>query len=115
MSLNKVMLIGRLGKKPEVKYTETGRAVCNFSVATSESWKDKNGEKKENTEWHNVVVWGKLAETCTQYLDKGRQTFIEGKMQTRSWEDENGFKRYTTEVNASSVQFLGGATVNGQS
>ncbi|MBC8554715.1 MAG: single-stranded DNA-binding protein [Candidatus Brocadiales bacterium] len=113
MSLNKAMLIGRLGHKPEVKYTETGKAVCNFSVATSENWKDKNGEKKENTEWHNIVVWGKLAETCGQYLDKGRQVFIEGKMQTRSWEDEHAQKRHSTEVNADSVQFLGGMALNG--
>jgi single-strand DNA-binding protein len=108
MSINKVMLIGRLGQDPELKYTPSGSAVCNFSLATSESWTDKSGQKQEKTEWHRVVVWGKLAELCNQYLAKGRQAFIEGSLQTRQWDDKSGQKRYTTEINAKNVQFLGG-------
>ncbi len=108
MSINKVILIGRLGQDPELKYTPSGSAVCNFSMATSESWTDKQGQKQERTEWHRIVVWGKLAELCNQYLSKGRQAFIEGALQTRQWEDNNGQKRYTTEINAKNVQFLGG-------
>lgn len=110
MSINKVMLIGRLGQDPELKYTPSGAAVCNFSLATTESWADKNGQKQERTEWHRVVVWGKLAELCNQYLAKGRQAFVEGSLQTRSWDGKDGTKRYTTEINAKSVQFLGGAS-----
>lgn len=110
MSINKVMLIGRLGQDPELKYTPSGAAVCNFSLATTESWADKNGQKQERTEWHRVVVWGKLAELCNQYLAKGRQAFVEGSLQTRSWDAKDGTKRYTTEINAKSVQFLGGAS-----
>lgn len=106
MSLNKVMLIGRLGQDPELKYTPSGSAVCNFSMATSESWTDKSGQKQEKTEWHRIVVWGKLAELCNQYLGKGRQAFVEGKLQTRSWDDKEGVKKYTTEVMANTVQFL---------
>ena len=109
MSVNKVILLGRLGQDPELKYTPSGAAVCNFSMATSESWTDKNsGQKQERTEWHRVVVWGKLAELCNQYLSKGRQAFVEGRLQTRSWEDKQGQKRYTTEINAATVQFIGG-------
>ena len=84
-------------------------AVCNFSLATGDTWTDKNGQKQERTEWHRVVVWGKLAELCGQYLGKGRQAYIEGALQTRSWEGKDGQKRYTTEINAKTVQFLGGA------
>jgi len=110
MSVNKVILLGRLGQDPELKYTPSGAAVCNFSLATSESWTDKNsGQKQEKTEWHRIVVWGKLAELCNQYLSKGRQAFLEGKLQTRSWEDQSGNKKYTTEIVASTVQFIGGA------
>lgn len=112
MSVNKVIILGRLGQDPELKYTPSGTAVCNFSLATSESWTDKSGQKQEKTEWHRIVVWGKLAELCNQYLTKGRQAFIEGKLQTRSWEDKDGSKRYATEVLASTVQFIGGATAN---
>jgi len=112
MSLNKVMVIGRLGKDPELRYTPGGASVCNFSVATSESWTDKSGQKQEKTEWHRIVVWGKLAELCNQYLAKGRQCFVEGKLQTRSWDDQQGNKKYTTEVMANTVQFLGGAQTN---
>ena len=109
MSVNKVILLGRLGQDPELKYTPSGAAVCNFSLATSESWSDKNsGQKQERTEWHRVVVWGKLAELCNQYLAKGRQAFVEGRLQTRSWDDKSGQKRYTTEINATTVQFIGG-------
>ena len=106
--INKVILVGRLGQDPEIRYTQGGAAVANFSVATSQEWKDKNtGEKMENTEWSRVVVWNKLAEICGEYLEKGRQVYIEGRMQTRSWEDKDGATRYTTEVIANHVMFLG--------
>jgi len=108
MSVNKVIIVGRLGQDPEMKYTPSGAAVCNFTVATSESWADKSGQKQERTEWHRVVVWGKLAELCNQYLAKGRQCYLEGSLQTRSWDAKDGSKRYTTEINARTVQFLGG-------
>lgn len=109
MSINKVILIGRLGQDPELKYTPSGAAVANFSIATSESWTDKSGQKQERTEWHRIVVWGKLAELCNQYLAKGRQCFVEGSLQTRSWDDQqSGQKRYMTEINARNIQFLGG-------
>lgn len=110
MSVNKVIIVGRLGQDPELKYTPSGAAVCNFSVATTESWADKSGQKQERTEWHRVVVWGKLGELCNQYLAKGRQVYLEGSLQTRSWDGKDGTKRYTTEVNAKNIQFLGGAT-----
>jgi single-strand DNA-binding protein len=110
MSVNKVILLGRLGQDPELKYTPGGSAVCNFSLATTESWTDKGGQKQEKTEWHRIVVWGKLAELCNQYLAKGRQAFLEGRLQTRSWDDKDGQKRYTTEILASTVQFIGGPT-----
>ncbi len=108
VGVNKVFLIGRLGTDPEVRYTSNGGAVANFNVATNESWTDKAGQKQEKTEWHRIVVWGKLAELCGQYLSKGRQIFVEGKLQTRDWQDKEGQKRYTTEIVAQSVQFLGG-------
>jgi single-strand DNA-binding protein len=109
MSINKVILIGRLGQDPELKYMPSGMAICNFSLATSESWKDKNsGQKQEKTEWHRVVVWAKQAEFCQQYLAKGRQVYIEGKLQTRTWDDKSGGKRSTTEIVAQTVQFIGG-------
>lgn len=108
MSVNKVILLGRLGQDPELRYISSGAAVCNFSLATNEVWVDKNGQKQEKTEWHRIVIWGKQAEHCNQYLRKGSQVFIDGKIQTRQWEDQNGQKRYTTEVNANNVQFLGG-------
>ncbi len=110
MSVNKVILVGRLGQNPEVKYTPAGAPVANFSVATSESWTDKSGQKQEKTEWHRIVVWGKLAELCGQYLSKGRQAYIEGRLQTRQWQDKDGQTKYTTEVLAQTVQFLGGTT-----
>lgn len=106
--VNKAILIGRLGNDPEVRYTTNGGAVANFNVATNESWTDKSGQKQERTEWHRVVVWGKLAELCSQYLSKGRQCYLEGRIQTRDWTDKDGQKRYTTEIIAQTVQFLGG-------
>jgi single-strand DNA-binding protein len=109
MSVNKVILVGRLGQNPEVRYTPSGAAVANFSVATNENWVDKaSGQKQEKTEWHKVVVWGKTAENCNQYLSKGRQVYIEGRLQTRQWQDKDGQTKYTTEVQAQTVQFLGG-------
>lgn len=108
-SVNKVIVIGNLGKDPEVRYTQGGKAVANFSVAVNESWKDKDGNKQEKTEWINVVVWDKLAENCGKYLAKGRQAYIEGKLQTRKWQDKDGNDRWTTEVVANNVVFLSGA------
>src|SRR3989339_1491567 len=105
--LNKAMIIGRLGRDPEIRYTPGGVAVANFSVATSEEWKDKeSNEKKERTEWHRIVAFGKLGEICGEYLSKGKQIYVEGRIQTRSWEDKDGNKKYTTEIVASDVQFL---------
>ena len=106
--VNKVMIVGHLGNDPEVKMLSSGQSVARFSVATSESWTGKDGQKQEKTEWHRVVVWNKLAELCGKYLAKGRQVYAEGRLQTSSWEDQQGQKRYTTEVIASTVQFLGG-------
>lgn len=106
--VNKVILIGRLGSDPEVRYTSNGGAVANFNMATNESWTDKSGQKQERTEWHRIVVWGKLGELCGQYLSKGRQAFVEGRLQTREWQDKEGGKRYTTEIVAQNIQFLGG-------
>jgi single-strand DNA-binding protein len=108
MSVNKVILVGNLGKDPEVRFTNTGNAVANFSIATSEVWNDRDGKRQERTEWHNIVVWGKQAEHCGQYLAKGRQVYIEGSIRTRSYDDKSGNKRYVTEVVAQRVQFLGG-------
>ena len=108
-SLNKVMLIGNLGADPEVRYTQSGSAVANFRIATSESWTDKNtGQRQERTEWHRIVVWGRQAEHCGEYLRKGRSVFVEGRIETREWEDREGNKRWTTEVKAQNVTFLGG-------
>jgi len=107
--INKVILIGNLGRDPELRYTQNGQPVANFSLATSENWTDKtSGEKVEKTEWHRIVVWGRTAEHCSQYLAKGRTVYIEGRLQTRDWEDKEGQKRSTTEINAQTVQFLGG-------
>lgn len=112
MSVNKVILLGRLGQDPELKYTPSGAAVCNFSMATSENWTDKGGQKQDKTEWHRIVVWAKLAELCNQYLSKGRQAYVEGRLQTRSWDDKSGNKRYTTEIVASTIQFIGGPSAD---
>jgi single-strand DNA-binding protein len=111
--VNKVILIGNLGKDPEVRFTPSGAAVSNFNIATNESWTDKSGQKQERTEWHRIVVWGKLAELCGEYLKKGRQCYVEGRLQTREWTDKEGKKNYTTEVVAQSVQFLGGGAGGG--
>jgi single-strand DNA-binding protein len=106
--VNKAILIGNLGRDPELRYTQSGQAVVNFTLATSENWNDKSGERVERTEWHRIVVWGKVGEVCAQYLSKGRTVYVEGRIQTREWEDKDGNKRNTTEINAQTVQFLGG-------
>jgi len=112
-SLNQVQLIGRLGQDPELRYTQSQVAVCNFSLATNEVFNDGKGEKKETTEWHRVNAWGKRAETCSQYLSKGREVFVQGRLQTRKWTDSEGVNRYTTEVVAKDVKFLGSKDGNG--
>jgi single-strand DNA-binding protein len=105
-SLNKVILIGRLGKDPEMRFTPSGRAVTNFTMATSDYWMDQNNERQERTEWHRIVVWAKLAETCAKILSKGKLVYIEGRLQTRAWDDRDGNKRYTTEIVANAMQIL---------
>lgn len=112
-SLNKVILIGRLGDDPEVRYTQSNTAVANISLATSEKYKDKSGEMKEDTEWHRIILWSKLAETAQEYLKKGSQVCFEGKLQTRSWEDKEGQTKYTTEIVAYSMVMLGSKGSNG--
>jgi single-strand DNA-binding protein len=107
-SVNKVILIGNLGRDPELRYTKSGQAVANFSLATNERWTDKEGAQQERTEWHRIVAWGKTGELCAQYLAMGRTTYVEGRLQTREYEDKEGIKRYTTEVIATNVTFLGG-------
>jgi len=115
-SVNKVILIGNLGKDPEVRYMPSGRAVANVTLATSDSWKDKNtGEKQERTEWHNVVFYSPLAEIAGQYLRKGSSVFVEGRLQTRKWQDKNGQDRYTTEIIANEMKMLGGRGGSGGS
>jgi single-strand DNA-binding protein len=106
--VNKVILVGNLGTDPELRYTPSGKAVANFSLATNEQWTNKDGEKEERTEWHRIVAWGRLGEICGEYLSKGSQIYIEGKIQTRAWEDRDGNKRYTTEIIAQAMQMLGG-------
>jgi single-strand DNA-binding protein len=108
-SVNKVILVGNLGKDPEVRFTPSGRAVAKFPVATTDSWVDQESGRQERTEWHNIVVWGKQAESCGQYLAKGRQVYIEGSIRSRSYDDKDGNKRYITEIVAQRVQFLGGS------
>jgi len=105
--VNKVILVGNLGSDPQVRYTPGGQAVANFNIATSERFNNKAGEKEERTEWHRIVAWGKLAEICQQYLKKGKQVYIEGRLQTRQWEDQQGQKRQTTEIVAQNMQMLG--------
>ena len=112
--VNKVILVGRLGRDPEVRYTPSGTAVANFSIATSEQWTNKDGEKQERTEWHKIVAWKRLGEICGEYLHKGSQIYIEGRLQTRDWEDRDGNKRYTTEVIAQNMQMLGSANKEGR-
>ena len=108
MGVNKVILIGNLGANPEMRMTQGGQAVANLRIATSERWTDKSGQKQESTEWHRVVLFGKQAEVVGQYLTKGRQIYIEGRIQTRTWQDQAGQKRYTTEIVAQNFQFIGG-------
>jgi single-strand DNA-binding protein len=107
-SVNKVILVGNLGKDPEIRYAPSGDAICNVTLATTDSWKDKaSGEKKELTEWHRVVFFGKLAEIAGQYLKKGSQVYVEGSLRTRKWQDQSGQDRYTTEIRADQMQMLG--------
>ena len=118
-SVNKAIIIGNLGRDPEVRYTQSGRAMTRFSVATTETWTDRDNGRQERTDWHNIVVWGKQAETCGQYLSKGQQVYIEGSIRPRSYEDKDGNTRYTTDIEARRVQFLssrdGGGARSGQS
>lgn len=114
-SLNKVILIGHLGADPELRFTKGGQSTCELRLATSESWKDKDGTRQERTEWHRVVVWGKTAEICAKYLAKGRLACVEGRIQTRTYEDKQGQKRYVTEIIATDVRFLGGGGGKGGS
>lgn len=107
MSINKVILVGNVGKDPEVRYLDSGVAVANFPFATSETYKNKNGEKVTTTEWHNIVLWRGLAEVVEKYVTKGSQLYLEGKIRTRSWDDRDGNKRYTTEIVADTMQMLG--------
>ena len=109
MSVNKVILVGNLGKDPELRYTASGTAVANFSLATTERYKDRDGNSQEKTEWHNIVVWRQLAEICGKYLTKGKQVYLEGKIQTRSYDDRDGNKRYITEIVVDQMQMLGRA------
>lgn len=106
--INKAIIVGNLGADPDMRYTPSGQGVCELRVATTETWKDKNDQKQERTEWHRVVVWGKQAESCSKYLSKGRQVYVEGSIQTRTYDDKDGNKRYVTEIKASEVKFLGG-------
>jgi single-strand DNA-binding protein len=106
--VNKVILVGNLGADPDMRYTPSGQGVCELRLATSESWNDKNGQRQERTEWHRIVVWGKRAEVCSKYLSKGRQVYVEGRIQTRTYDDKDGNKRYITEIIAADVQFLSG-------
>jgi single-strand DNA-binding protein len=114
-SVNKVILVGNLGRDPEVRYMPNGEAVCNFSIATTDSWKDKNGQKQERTEWHNIVMYRKLAEIAGEYLKKGRPVYVEGRLQTRKWQTKEGQDRYTTEIIADQMQMLGGRDSGGSS
>ncbi len=113
--MNKVMLIGNLGKDPEIRYTQAGSAVANFSLATTDRWTDKQGNRQEKTEWHDIVVFDRLADLAQNYLNKGKSIYVEGRLQTRSWEDQQGQKRYRTEVVANVIQFLDSKTSDGDS
>ena len=109
MSVNKVILVGNLGRDPEIRFLGSGTGVCKFSIATSDRWRDKeSGDMKERTEWHNITVWGKQGEDCHKYLSKGRQVYVEGSIRTTTYDDKQGQKRYFTEIVAQRVQFLGG-------
>jgi single-strand DNA-binding protein len=113
-SVNKVLLVGNLGRDIELRYTSGGTAVGNLGLATTDVWTDKNGQRQEKTEWHRVVLWGKTAETLQEYLLKGRQIYVEGRLQTRQWDDRDGNKRYTTEIRADRVVLLGGRGSEGR-
>ncbi len=113
-SVNKAILVGNLGADPEIRYTPGGSAVANFNMATQEQWTGKDGERNERTEWHRIVAWGRLGEICGEYLHKGSQVYIEGRLQTRSWEDREGNKRYTTEIVAQNMQMLGSPSRGGK-
>jgi len=113
-SVNKVILVGNLGKDPESRFLPDGGAVCNFSVATTDKWKDKSGEQQERTEWHRISTFAKLAEICGEYLKKGSQVYIEGRLQTRKWQDKEGHDRYTTEIVADRMQMLGSRAGGGE-
>jgi len=104
--INKVILIGNLGADPEIRYTQSGTPVVNFRVATTERWKGQDGQQQEQTEWHNIVAWRRLAEICAEFLSKGSKVYIEGKLQTRKWQDQNGNDRFTTEIVAKDMQML---------
>jgi single-strand DNA-binding protein len=110
-SVNKAIIVGNLGKDPEVKFLTNGDAVCSFSIATTDSWKDKAGQKQEKTEWHNIVMYRKLAEIAGEYLKKGSPVYVEGALQTRKWTNKEGQDKYTTEIVANSMQMLGGKTL----
>lgn len=112
-SVNKVILIGNLGKDPEIRYTPSGQAVASFSMATTRKWRDKDGNPQEQTDWHNIVVWGRQAENANQYLKKGNPVYIEGRIQTRSYDDRDGQKRWITEIVTQTMQFLGKAGEGG--
>jgi single-strand DNA-binding protein len=113
MSVNKAILVGNLGKDPEVRFTGSGKAVCKFPLATTTSWNDTEGARQERTEWHNIIVWGKQGENCGKFLSKGRQVFVEGEIRSRSYDDKDGNKRYITEIVAQNVRFLGGGAGGG--
>lgn len=113
-SLNKVMVLGNLGRDPEVRYTASGRAMATFSLATSEQWKDRDGNDQERTEWHRIVAWGRLGEICGEYLAKGQKVYIEGRIQSREWEDQDGNKRTTVEIIANDMIMLGGGYTQGR-
>lgn len=113
-SVNKVIILGNLGADPELKYTPNGnKAICNLRVATSESFKDKGGQRQEKVEWHRVTVWGDQAENCNKYLAKGRTVYVEGRLETRSWDDKDGTKKYSTDIVAERVRFIGGNASGG--
>lgn len=114
-SVNKVILVGNLGRDPEVRYMPNGDAACSFSIATTDTWKDKNGQRQERTEWHNIVMYRRLAEIAGEYLRKGRPVYIEGRLQTRKWQTKEGQDRYTTEIVADQMQMLGGRDSGGSS
>jgi single-strand DNA-binding protein len=109
-SVNKAIILGNLGRDPELRHTPGGKAVATLRIATNEVWTDQSGERQERTEWHTVVVWGRQAENCNQYLKKGRSVYIEGRLTTRKWQDKDGKDRYSTEIVADRVQFIGGGT-----